>query len=482
MRQQADADTATEMTLAGDIVPPVPFRNRTDLTVTLDRRGTIVDITPACAALLDATGGSLQGKPIADYLDGFAARTLVMGIDSYACLGDAAVGRAFRLESVGLFGKNLPKRRVELTGRHLWIDGEPAIVLSIQQVREGMPIHPRVSRKLGRFGSLGKLAPVGILHLAPDGSCLSVNDRWVEASGLDANESLGFGWIDALEPAGEESADELPSDPLPDGFHGEREFVLRSVDGKATRVALGTTTLFDENGRINGFLLVLTDISEKHFLLERLHTLASTDSLTGLANRGACLDRLDQALAPRHDAVRVAVLYLDLDAFKAVNDTLGHDHGDELLRAVAARLRGLVRREDSVARLGGDEFIVLRHGADARSASSLAEEIVETIGRPYRLFDREARVSASVGIAIGTPGAIDSAALFRQADTALYAAKRTGRARHAFYDRDLDHAESASGDFEQANPPRRPDAEPATVSPRPASTTRREREEADLCA
>ncbi|WP_237480038.1 GGDEF domain-containing protein [Lichenibacterium dinghuense] len=159
---------------------------------------------------------------------------------------------------------------------------------------------------------------------------------------------------------------------------------------------------------------------------------ARRDALTGLANRLS----LDEVLADRaaHAAAAgrcIAVHCLDLDGFKVVNDTHGHAAGDLLLQAVADRLLALVRPDDLVARLGGDEFVLVQaQVADGLAAERLAAAVVEALGRPYRLGDRDLRVSASVGVAVGARSGATPAALMAEADAALYASKARGRGRH----------------------------------------------------
>jgi diguanylate cyclase (GGDEF)-like protein len=159
---------------------------------------------------------------------------------------------------------------------------------------------------------------------------------------------------------------------------------------------------------------------------------ARTDELTGLANRRAFNERLVRATATRAPEHRLAVLVVDLDDFKTVNDSLGHHYGDELLRLVAPRLRQVVRGEDTVARLGGDEFGVLLAGADAARATQVAERLRAGLRRPFRLGPRVQTVSASVGIAVAPDDGQEPVELLQHADLAMYEAKSggTGQARH----------------------------------------------------
>jgi diguanylate cyclase (GGDEF)-like protein len=171
--------------------------------------------------------------------------------------------------------------------------------------------------------------------------------------------------------------------------------------------------------------------------VERLRHGALHDALTGLPNRTLFLDRLEQSLrrARRRGTERAAaVLFLDLDRFKLVNDSLGHAVGDELLQAVAERLDGAIRPGDTVARLGGDEFTVLLEDVgDAREAAVVAERVLATLHDPFAVAGRELHISGSIGIALAAPEA-DPEELIRDADVAMYRAKSQGKAGHAVFD------------------------------------------------
>lgn len=165
---------------------------------------------------------------------------------------------------------------------------------------------------------------------------------------------------------------------------------------------------------------------------QALEHMAHHDVLTGLANRALLEDRLQQALArARRNRESIALLLIDLDKFKEINDTHGHEHGDAMLVAVAGRLRATVRDCDTVARLGGDEFVLLLGEVhDAGACDIVAANLLSAIVEPVHFRDVELRCSVSIGAAIFPANGHDSATLFRQADDAMYAAKRAGRAAY----------------------------------------------------
>ena len=189
------------------------------------------------------------------------------------------------------------------------------------------------------------------------------------------------------------------------------------------------TPLYDRHSKIVGAVAVLRDITEAQQMTERLAHAADHDALTGLPNRNLLKDRTRQAIARaqrKHE--HFALLFLDLDRFKAVNDDLGHAAGDALLLNVAERLAKCVREEDTIARLGGDEFVVLLNGPTQDShAIAVANKIRESVGKPYQLGDRSASVTVSIGFSLYPANGEDVETLLGYADHAMYRAKQHGR-------------------------------------------------------
>jgi diguanylate cyclase (GGDEF)-like protein len=184
-----------------------------------------------------------------------------------------------------------------------------------------------------------------------------------------------------------------------------------------------------DGGALIGAVATFQDITTAHELARTLARQAHHDVLTGLPNRLLFQDRLQQALqlARRRDG-RLAVMFLDLDHFKQINDRQGHDAGDEILRQVARSVLSAVRASDTVCRIGGDEFVVLLpylHGPE--DAAEVGRHIIAAVSQPYRIGTTSVRVSFSIGVAVFPADGEDEATLMRRADTAMYAAKREGR-------------------------------------------------------
>jgi diguanylate cyclase (GGDEF)-like protein len=192
-------------------------------------------------------------------------------------------------------------------------------------------------------------------------------------------------------------------------------------------------TQLDYRGRA-ATLTVVRDVTAQRQLEAKLWDSALHDFLTGLANRRLFIERFDQAQASRTgDDDGLAIISIDLDGFKTVNDRCGHGIGDDVLRVVAQRLWSLVRAQDTVARFGGDEFVVLIDGATAVTVEALAQRLVTWLARPHDVLDTTLDISASLGIVLIDPmTGVDEAV--RAADIAMYAAKETGRQSYRMYD------------------------------------------------
>ncbi|UOA10344.1 bifunctional diguanylate cyclase/phosphodiesterase [Methylobacter sp. S3L5C] len=218
----------------------------------------------------------------------------------------------------------------------------------------------------------------------------------------------------------------------------------RRKDGEVYQEYLTITAVKDANGKVTNYVATLTDITTDKAAALEIQRLAFYDPLTGLANRRLLVDRIQHALVSRtRNEGKGALMFLDLDYFKNINDTLGHKYGDLLLQQVAKRLMSCVRESDTVARLGGDEFVVLLEGLSnkvidaAAQTKAIGDKILASLNQPYQLNLQQYHCSGSIGVTLfedPMPGVED---LFRQADIAMYHAKESGRNHLRFFDPEM---------------------------------------------
>jgi diguanylate cyclase (GGDEF)-like protein/PAS domain S-box-containing protein len=276
--------------------------------------------------------------------------------------------------------------------------------------------------------------PNGIYAVDTDLGCLAWNPGMVRLTGVPARRVVGRPVIDGLPEVARVAAERHLREALQGNTSVTRD-VPHTVSGS------DDVRYFDEHygplrddARIVGALVVLHDVTERKLLDEALRHAAFHDPLTNLANRALFADRIEHALVrtDRREA-RPALVLVDLDDFKAVNDRFGHAAGDAVLVGVAERLRSCLRPADTAARLGGDEFCLLLEDLDEPSqASSVAERVMRVLQAPFAVAGHEVTVSASAGVAVGTGGERGDE-LLRGADEAMYLAKRRGKGRYEVF-------------------------------------------------
>jgi two-component system CheB/CheR fusion protein len=189
----------------------------------------------------------------------------------------------------------------------------------------------------------------------------------------------------------------------------------------------------NRDGEIVNYVAIFSDITALRRAREKIEFAALHDDLTGLPNRTLFMDRLKLALsrAPR-TGERLALMFIDLDEFKEINDSRGHDVGDEVLRQISARLQSCLRDHDTLARLGGDEFTILVEGVTSGETEALALRLRDALAPPLSLVGGDARITASMGIAFYPEDGQDAASLLKSADAAMYMAKAAGRSTHSY--------------------------------------------------
>ncbi len=255
---------------------------------------------------------------------------------------------------------------------------------------------------------------------------------WSDAAGRPISEI-----VRVIEAGTRASVHDSPAhpDPARRGAQMQSNVVLIRRDGREVPIEGSIAPIEGRDGRTAGKVLVFRDVSLARARAQQIAHSAQHDALTGLPNRVLLNDRIRSAIsiAPRHDK-KVAVLFLDLDGFKQINDTLGHALGDKLLQQVASRLMGCVRGSDTVSRMGGDEFVVLLSEVERPEDSAItARRMLEAVSAPYSIDRHELHVTVSIGVAAYPDDGLDAETLIKNADAAMYQAKENGRHGYQFY-------------------------------------------------
>jgi diguanylate cyclase (GGDEF)-like protein/PAS domain S-box-containing protein len=298
-----------------------------------------------------------------------------------------------------------------------------------------------------RFRSAFDYAAIGMALVSPEGKWLQVNRSLCEMVGYPEHELLGMNWETITHPDDLSSLREQVSHLLEGSiptYQTEKRYIHK--DGSEVWIFLSISLTRDPETKSTRLIFQTQDITDRKRAERQLLHDAFHDTLTGLPNRALFVDRLKQALArtKRLGPHQFAVLFLDLDRFKVINDSLGHIVGDQLLVGIARRLEACLRPGDTVARLGGDEFTILLEGVtDIGEATCVAERVEREISSPFNLRGHEVFTTVSVGIAPSTIGYDSPDDILRDADTAMYRAKSLGKARHEVFDKTM-HARAVS--------------------------------------
>ncbi len=348
-------------------------------------------------------------------------------------------------------GFRLEHRVITRDGRTLWVRNEAALVTSedggnpcwhgvIYDISDRKVRDEDLRRSEARFRSLVQSSSGVVLVVNRDGTIVYASpslSSWAEAA--QTHTTIGSNCIDLLHPDDVLRFRQFLTEAAGvSGISPDIEVKLRSSGGSCRHVEMTATNLTDDF-EVQGIVLNARDVTERRDLENLLSHQAFHDPLTDLANRALFFDRLGHALdrATRLEQI-VGLLYLDIDNFKLINDSLGHEIGDQLLIAVSKRLSDSVRNIDTVARLGGDEFTVLIEDLNDLGAAILtADRISKSLSEPFTLPGSDVQVTASIGIAHSGIRKVTSEDLMRAADIALYRAKNLGKARYSVFERGM---------------------------------------------
>jgi diguanylate cyclase (GGDEF)-like protein/PAS domain S-box-containing protein len=402
-----------------------------DGVVVLDASWRIMDVNPAASRLLGRSHQTLLGVALSSVLPALGP------------LGD--------LEQVG-------KRPIDLTlgmaPFHRYCQAHLAPIGGVTVASTGwlLTLHDATSQKLAETaleeserryrGVVDSLSEI-IFQTDANRRLTLLNPAWTAVTGCTVAETLGT-WINDYIHPDDRRRDDQEAGGLLDGSKELARYELRFLrqDGDIHWLEVHARPLTSAEGTIVGITGTLVDVTDRKLLAEQLLHRAFHDALTGLANRTLFIERVTHTLARAgRVATAHAVLFLDLDNFKKVNDSLGHAAGDDLLRGVAHRLVSSVRGSDTVARLGGDEFaILLEDLVQQDHAFTTTERILETLREPILVQGKEVFVGASIGVTLLSRNVDSADTLLRNADIAMYAAKRQGRGRYVVFSDGMDTA------------------------------------------
>jgi diguanylate cyclase (GGDEF)-like protein/PAS domain S-box-containing protein len=336
--------------------------------------------------------------------------------------------------------------------RTLRYEGRAAVLVAVRDVTEQRRAEVERDRTRAFLDTVIENVPMTIfVKNARDQRYLLVNRAAEELWGVSRGDVIGKSTHDLFPPATADAIVARDKELLESRnklLHATHRVEMPNNDSRL--VSSRRIAILGEDGKPQYLIGLIEDVTERASSEERIVHLAHHDALTDLPNRVLFREQLDQALARVGRGELLSVLYLDLDLFKHVNDTLGHPVGDVLLKAVADRLRECVRGIDSVARLGGDEFAVIQASIERPSdAVALATRIGEALRAPYRLDGHEVMIDVSIGIAIAPLDATEGEELLKHADMALYAAKGAGRGTYRFFEPEMNERMQSRHELER---------------------------------
>jgi diguanylate cyclase (GGDEF)-like protein/PAS domain S-box-containing protein len=319
---------------------------------------------------------------------------------------------------------------VEVVCHDLEFQGTEAMLVAAYDVTARDEAQEAARQAEEKYRAIFDNAVIGIFQHAPDGRPLNINRAFAQMHGYDSADEL----LTEITNAGVQlfvdprQMMEVTAAAARDGIVRGAEVELYRKDGSRFWVMVNLRAVHDRTGKIVTFEGTAEDITNRKAAEAQVNYLAYHDALTGLPNRTLFMDRLESALAgARRKSEKVAVLFLDLDRFKNINDSLGHSFGDQMLQVVAGRLKECVRAQDTVARVGGDEFLILLSEMEHEAEAGLAaQRILDSMGRTFVLHGRAMSTSCSVGVSLFPENGQDGETLIKNADAAMYCAKDGG--------------------------------------------------------
>jgi diguanylate cyclase (GGDEF)-like protein/PAS domain S-box-containing protein len=404
-----------------------------DGIITSDARGTILSFNPAAETIFGYTAEEAIGAPLSILMDDDMAKDHAGYLKNYQ--------HSRKSDIIGV-GRELTAKRkdgslfpMEIAVTEMWLDNGVQFVGIVRDItaRKRSEEQLRLAEKIFESNS------EGIVVTDKQTNILRVNAAFRRITGYDTEEVVGK--TPKLLSSGKHDKlfyGQMWHDLLEHG-HWQGEIWNRRKSGETYPEWLSLSAVYDDDNSVSNFVAIFSDITDKKAAEERIRHMAHHDALTGLLNRTMFNMELGKAIARAlRDKQQLAVLYLDLDHFKKVNDTLGHPVGDEMLKVIASRLTGMLRDTDLVCRIGGDEFIVmLRNTKKTQHVSKVVQNLIQALSHPIELVGRELFIGTSVGVALYPQDATSGDELIKNADAALFRAKELGRNNYQFYSQEM---------------------------------------------
>lgn len=437
-----------------------------DAVITIDVKGLIQTFNPAAERIFGYAAEEVVGHDVAmlmsgpdrdrhsSYLSSYASGRppAIIGVGGREGLGQRKDGTLFPVELAitelklgdrrlftGIIRDITERKRSEEALKHARDELEVRVEERTQELTQEIGERRLAEKRLSLAAKVIENLNEGVVVTDSDFHVTAVNRAFTTITGFSPDDVIGES------PHFHEAISDQPGlyaqmwKAIEQNGRWQGEIWNTRKDGERVAERLSVVALASPNGAIEQYAIVTRDITQRKLDEERIRYQANYDALTGLPNRALFLDRLTQGLPNMKRAgQKLGLMFLDLDGFKLVNDTLGHDVGDMLLQEAARRLLACVRDGDTVARLGGDEFTVIMPNIDdPKSTTIVARRILDALNQPFVLKGQEAFVSGSIGLTIFPDDAVDAAELIKNADAAMYRAKDQGKDNYQFYTADL---------------------------------------------
>ena len=356
-----------------------------------------------------------------------------LSVEEYPTTITHRTGREVRGAIVGFRYPDATERWMQVNTSPLGVgtNGAYGVVMTLSDIT----VRRSVDEQLKLAYEAIRCSGEGILVTDAEHHIVSVNPAFEAVTGFSAQDLAGKTPADIAAAQCDENFYATMYEALETSGHWQGEIWNQRKSGETYPEWLGVSVVRGDDGRSTHYIYIFSDMTERKDAQRRIEFLAHHDPLTGLPNRLLLRDRVDRAqIHATRTHSRAALLYLDLDHFKTINDSLGHPVGDSLLRAVVERLKSCVRESDTISRQGGDEFIILLGDMrDSDAVARVADKIQQRMGEPFVLGNHSLNTSFSIGIALYPDDGEDFDSLLQKADTAMYHAKETGRNGHRFF-------------------------------------------------